>query len=217
MLFSFALDLCALRIFRLFFLILFVSLIWHAPPESEANHHYQHPPTQHTMCGNNFSIIVKFCFIFLPALLLGIPSIFVWHSWLFTSPAAKMQFMVESEFRFASFYFRLIFACLCFFFQFFFIFCGLILFGMVVWGYWQLSFLCDLRLSFWVKRVIFLLHLANGDLIFEGSGETQILVVHKICVWRVICFIIFIKFNIFLRLNSLDIKIRYNLCLVFNA
>lgn len=92
----------------------------------------QPPTTPHTMCGNNFSIIVKFCFIFLPALLLGIPSIFLWHSWLFTSPAAKMQFMVESEFRFASFYFRLIFACLCFFFQFFFIFCGLILFGMVV-------------------------------------------------------------------------------------
>lgn len=124
--FAFALAVCALWIFRLFFrhFICFFDLT-----------RPQRCPSAHTMCGNNFSIIVKFFFIF-STRSIAYPSIFVWHLWLFTSPAAKMQFMCWERVSFGVvlvlFYFRSPFACLCFFFQFFhFIFWDSLLFWML--------------------------------------------------------------------------------------
>jgi len=62
---------------------------------------HRRPAFPHTMCGNNFSIIVKFCFIFPPALLLG-------SSFLFSCGICgclprqrpKCNLFVESEFHF---------------------------------------------------------------------------------------------------------------------
>lgn len=153
MLFSFCHRFMCTVDFPLFFLILFVSLIWHAP-DSAAQ-------PAHTMCGNNFSIIVKFCFIFPPALSLWF--FFFFHVAFVAVYLASGQnaiYVLRASFILFSFDFCLfVFVFLLSKFSYFlrFLFC----FWMLVRGYWQLSFVCDLRLSVRVKRVIFLLQLGK--------------------------------------------------------